>query len=268
MGARSLGIRVHSAAEAYWKDGEDPVEVHDRLARRDVTIADTDPNTPPWAMDQMYQDVVLGRNCCRAFRNWIETEGPYDGYSIHGVEQVLDMEIMPGVVLRGRADLVLQREVDGALFVDDLKTTTRYRAGVRESLERSYQHYVYLALLHSMNPDEIIGGAFYTVLFKLKNPETATTAPLERWLVPATRRAATMRLAQLREIVTEILRLMNRTDTVGAAAAFPTPQDRCRWCDFRQPCQMYDENPLGARAMLDAEFQRGGRHSRYAREDE
>ena len=265
-GARALGSRVHAAVQRFWH-GEDVVAAHEELAKTAVETVEADPSSPPFAVEELYRDIILGRNACRAFREWVEREGPYDGFTVIGVEQVLEAEVGEGVLLRGRADLLLQRDSDGAIFVDDLKTSSRYRAGVREGLERSYQHSVYLMLATAQNPETLIGGAYYTVLYKYRNPAASTGPLVERWMVPASRRTLVVRQAQINFIVNEITRMMAMSDELGSVVAYPTPQDRCRWCDFAKPCELYDDAPLAARAMLDSEYQRGGRHDRYAREE-
>lgn len=264
VGYFALGGRVHRAIEAF-HNGEDAVAFHEHIAMLD--LAELESSSPaPWDLDQMYEDIIVGRNCVLAFLNWVATEAPYEGYVIHDVEKVIEAPILGGaVLLRGKADLVLEREIDGTLFVDDLKTSNRFRAGLRENFERSYQHVVYMSILRLINPERFVGGAWYTVIFKAKNMARMTSPPVERWAVPATTRTAVRKLGQIEAICMEILRM--RRITLGGdfahPAAYPTPQDSCRWCEFRQPCELVEDSPDAAADMLDERFEKGHKHRRY-----
>lgn len=265
-GPLALGSRVHAAIEAFHRTGIDPVVEHQRLALEDEKRL-VEMDAPAWDMDDLYNDMILGRNCIDAYSDWIATEGVYDGFKIQP-EQMLEAPICGGeVLLRGKADLVLEREADGWLFIDDLKTASvKNRSSLPALLEKSYQHHVYMALAHHTNPERVMGGAWYTILYKVKVPERATFPMVERISAHATWRQAGTKLRQIEQICHEILRMMERRDDIGSVLAYPTPQDSCRWCEFRHPCDLLDDNPLGARALLDDEFTRGRRHVRYEKD--
>jgi hypothetical protein len=106
-------------------------------------------------------------------------------------------------------------------------------------------------------------GAMYTVLRKVSDTRRVTTPLVSRFRVPATTRTASYKLQQLEVICFEMLRAMENIDRSGTHHAYPTPSDACRWCDFRQPCDLADESPVASRAMLDRVYIRGGRHGRY-----
>lgn len=262
-GALACGNRVHQAIDAFHKTGEHPSVVHQRLASEDEKIM-IEQGEPSWALDELYTDIVMGRNCCDAFMAWLEEEGPYDGYKIRS-EVMLEAVILDGrAKLMGKADLLLERETDGWLFTDDYKTASPHtRTSLPPTLERSYQHWVYMALSARVHPEQIVGGANYTVIYKTKNPARMTHPMVERFSPPAAHSQAAAKFRQIEQIVSDMLELMERREALGSHVAYPTPHDACRWCEFRHPCLLMDENPLGARAMLDVEFRRGGRHARY-----
>jgi len=120
-----------------------------------------------------------------------------------------------------------------------------------------------MVLVQMLHPEAIIGGAHYTVLYKVKVPARAKHPMVERIRTPATMSQAANKLAQIENIVSDMLDMMEKREALGSNIAYPIPGDSCRWCSFRTPCLIADDNPLGARAMLDNEFQRGGRHARY-----
>jgi PD-(D/E)XK nuclease superfamily len=266
VGPLALGTRVHASIEAMHRDGTDPIDEHQRLALHDERWL-IDSGAPSWDVDQLYEDIIFGRNCIDAYTEWVAAEGPYDGYKIHP-EQMLEGLICGGqVLLKGKADLLLEREDDGWLFIEDLKTASVHsRTSLPALLEKSYQHHVYMVLAHLTHPEQIIGGASYTVLYKVKVPLRATHPMVESIPAHATWRQAATKLRQIEQIAYEIIRMMEHRDDIGSALAYPSPQELCRWCQFRHPCDLLDDNPLGARALLDAEFVRGHRHDRYTKE--
>jgi hypothetical protein len=265
-GPMATGSRVHSAIEQARKTATPIVETHKALAARDeeVLIAT---RAPGWALDDFYENVIMGRNCCIAYERWVETEGPYDGYDVES-EVLLEAPILDGrAILIGKADLLLTRRDDGWIFTDDIKTSsTHVRTTLPVILEKSYQHICYQGLAQRMNPEAHIGEAWYTILFKAKNPARMTHPMVERFRVPGHISALPNRMRQVETIVADMLALMERRESEGAHVAYPTPGDSCRWCPMRLPCGLVDENPLGARALLDVEFVRGGRHARYDNE--
>lgn len=256
-GHLALGTRVHASLEEYYRDGKDPLEVHETLAMEDVAATEV-ADVPPWELDQLYKDIVVGRNCILAHQEWLADEGVDAPYVVETVEQTIEAPILGGAVtLRGKVDVLFRDVETGFLAVNDLKTAGKKT--VREELERSYQHHVYLAVLKLIHPERVVDSALYTVMFK-----GARAASVERYRVPGTTRMAEAKLRQIEAICTEMLRALEQIETEGAANAYPTPQDACRWCEFSKPCEVFDESPLAARAMLDSEYTRGGRHHRYS----
>lgn len=256
-GPLALGIRVHAAIEQYYANALDPVEVFNDLSTKAIDDSTYDVDAPPWELDQLYKDTVVGRRCVQNHQNWLEEEGEDAPYEVAGVEQTVEADIMGGdITLRGKVD-VLFREIDtGFLFVNDLKTAAKKT--VREEFERSYQHNVYMAALRLANPGEFIQGAMYTVMYK-----TARTGSVERFKVPGSTRMADNKLRQIEAICREMLHAIDRIENDGVANAYPTPQDACRWCAFRHPCELLDESSVAAREMLEKDFTRGKRYARY-----
>lgn len=262
-GPLACGNRVHVALSEYHMTGLNPVDAHRKLAEADERTMVAQ-GAPDWALRELYKDITMGRNCCIAFMAWLEVDGPYAGYAIAS-EEAMEMPLLGGrVVLRGKADLVLTREHDGVVFTDDYKTASPHtRTSLPPTLEKSYQHHVYGILSQYAYPARRIGGAFYTILYKSTAPGRMSHPMVERIPVHAHLSSTPIKLRQIEQIVSDMLETMERLETIGPQAAYPSPGDSCRWCAFRQPCLLMDENPLGARAMLDAEFVRGGRHARY-----
>lgn len=265
-GPLALGGRVHASIEAWFKTGESPIDVHQRLGEAAVLEVTAD-GSPGWVLDELYEDIVMGRNCCRAFLDWVSTEGPYDGYSAEP-EVKLEAPILGGrAILIGKVDLKLTRLADGWISTDDVKTAgLQSRTNLAPSLERSYQHAVYQVLMRLCHPSVVIGEAWYTILYKSKNPKRATHPLVERFRVPGLISSLPTKQRQIETIVDEMLRFIGDVET-QPERAYPTPADSCRWCEMRHPCSIIDESPAGAAAMLAEEFEHGARHARYAETD-
>jgi hypothetical protein len=262
VGALALGSRVHAGLEHYYKGLGDPLERHEELFRADLAALEA-ADTPPWDIEQLYKDVIVGRNCVAAHQEWLATEGADAGYTIEGVEQTVTAPILDGrVTIVGKVDVLFRRVDSGFLVVNDLKTDGG-RPGSREQLERSWQHHIYLIALRLSHPDQFIAEAHYTVIRKLARPSRAKGALVERFRVPGTTRMADTKLRQLEVICTEMLRTMESIQAEGMDHAFPSPNHECQWCPYKQPCEVLDESSDAAQAMLDREFVRGGRHGRY-----
>lgn len=264
-GPLALGTRVHASLEEYYRDGADPLVVHDRLAREALADVLDDPHAAPWDEDNLYEDIILGRNCLIAHQEWLADTGADSMFEVAAVEGLIEAPILDGrVILRGKVDVLFKHIETGDLWVMDLKTSGAQVSGIREILERSYQHHVYLTLARLNNPDgPHIAGAMYTVMKKVRNLDRATTPVVERFRAPAVLRTGPIKLRQIERICTEMLMVMESLETEGNSVAYPSPQQACKYCEFKQPCEVADENPLAARSMLDTLFVRGSRHKRY-----
>ena len=78
-GPLALGSRVHAALEQFYRDGVDPVEVHDTLALQAVKDAEASGLS---FFDQLYDDIVVGRNCVKAHQQWLEDTGADSNFEV------------------------------------------------------------------------------------------------------------------------------------------------------------------------------------------
>lgn len=268
-GALALGTRVHASIEAANRGG-DALAEHYRLAREAADKLEplVDAGVRPgWQLDQLWEDIVVGRNCVEAYIEWREATDAYDGLTLESVEKTLEVPILDGrAMLRGKADAIWNRNNGMGLVIEDYKTSGAWWGGQRELLERSYQHHVYIALLSLLEPEVPTVEARYTVIKKVKDRSRATSPMVEHFKVPATIRTGPVKMRQIELIVEEMLRAIEMMETTGSALMYPTPGQQCRWCDYKQPCEVVDESPLAAREMLDRLYVRSGRHARYGTE--
>lgn len=265
-GHLALGTRVHSALEAFYLgETDDPVAWIQAKGESDLEALDENPRSKPWDYDQMFEDIIIGRNCIQAYLDWLELTGADDNYRTEAVEQKVEVPILDGrAILRGKVDL-LHEDISSGLYCSlDWKTTGKWGSGLREQLERSYQHWCYLIGLQYMHPDKIVECAQYTVIKKMKKLPAAVNekSPLvQRFTVPATRRNLKAKTAQIERIATEMIHLRRQTDP---EVFYPSPGMQCSWCDYKSPCEINDESVEASLALLGSgHYVQGTRYARY-----
>lgn len=264
-GALALGTRVHAALEAYYKgETEDPVAWIDQKGKDDLAALDFNPDVKPWDFDQMYEDMIIGRNCVKLYMEWLEETGADDNYRTVAVEERVEVPILDGrAILRGKVDLLKEDTTSGLMCADDFKTTGDWGGDLRGQLERSYQHWCYLIGLQHNYPERNVECSQYTVLRKVKKiPVTPPKVPLiQRFTVPATRRAIGAKKAQIERIALEMVNLKDKTDP---AVFYPSPSRACSWCDYKAPCLIADESAESSLALLaNGQYVSGTRYDRY-----
>lgn len=257
VGPLALGTRVHKALDTYYRDDEDPVYEFDALAETDLqTLEDSD--CPPWDIDALKKDNLIGRNCVEAHQDWLEEEGEDYNFAVFAVEKVVEAPMLDGqVILKGKADVIFKERDTGFLCISDHKTTSAITSSLREELERSWQHYIYLICAAETYPDEIIYRSMYTVMKKFITAPKTNTPVVARWRVPGTSMSISHRKLQLEAILRDML------EAYETGSSYPSPQMGCSWCNYRHPCEVIDERPGTEVHILDREFIKGTKHARY-----
>lgn len=264
-GHLALGTRVHAALEAYYKgDTDDPVAWIDQKGRDDLKALDYNSDAKPWDYDQMYKDMVVGRNCVTAYMDWLKDTNADSNYRVISVEEHVEVPILEGrAILRGKVDLLKEDVTNGLLCTDDFKTFAR-DDNLRDRLERSYQHWCYLIGMQYNYPDRIVECSQYTMIKKVNRlPSTRSDKdPLvRRFTVPATRRSLAAKTAQIERIASEMIHLRGQDDP---AVFYPEPGEQCKWCSYRSPCDLADESVEASIALLSSgKYVQGRRYDRY-----
>lgn len=266
IGALALGSRVHLSLEAYYRSGVDPVVEHQRLA--DAAIARAEDEGRIFDLEKLFEDVIVGRNCLVAYMEWLAKTGADHGYETIGVERHIEAPVLDGrVLLRGKTDTLFRRTSDGALIINDFKTTGRAISQTISELERSYQAYVYDIIMRLLEPDALVYGGMYTVLKKVTRRQRGTPY-VERVMIPGFVRSRAVVQHQIMAILEEMVKTLSRIGSEDSDRIFyMTPGEHCTWCAFKHPCMIANENPEAAEEMLRDQFA-PGRHRRYDAADE
>lgn len=262
-GPLALGSRVHAALEAYYKgETTDPVAWIDTKGKDDLAALEQNNDAKGWDFDQMYEDMIVGRNCMTLYMDWLEETRADDHYEVVSVEEKVEAPLLGGrAILRGKVDLLHRNVTSGLLCSLDFKTTAD-RGSIRGQLERSYQHWCYLVALQHVYPDRIVECAQYNVIRKMKKISTTSKNPaVVRFDVPSTRRSIPTKLAQIERIASEMIYLKDQEDP---AIFYPTPGQHCNWCPYKSPCDIADESYEASVALLGSgKFVQGTRYARY-----
>ncbi len=268
-GHLALGTRVHHAMEAFYLgETDDPVAWINAKGKADLAALDYDNSAKPWDYDQMYEDLIVGRNCVKLYMEWLDETDADAHYRTVSVEEKVEVPILDGrVILRGKVDLLQEDTTSGLMCSNDFKTTSDWGGDLRGQLERSYQHWCYLIALQYCYPDRNVECAQYTVMRKVKKiPSAPPKAPLiQRFKVPSTRRSIGVKTKQIERIALEMINLRDREDS---SVFYPSPGKHCSWCDYKAPCDIADESPEGSLAILSSGvYVSGTRYARYGTED-
>lgn len=258
-GPLALGTRVHAAIEQFHRTGQDPVDAHADLAEAARVEIRRKGDPPTWLSDQLEDDLLVGTNCTMAYRRWVDDTDPYKGWTVAGIEEMVEMPLLGGrVLLRGKIDLALV-DGDGYWMIEDEKTLspTRVDAALNHVL-RSFQHGVYDIALETQRKVTVI-KARYIHMKKVKDL-SRTKEPVIVSDVPVVRRTSALTLQYVERIAQEILDLMDLGDEMGW---YPNPQDSCSWCTYRTPCLLAQDGRGAEEHLLRDKFHHGQRLARY-----
>lgn len=245
-GALALGSRVHAAVEAGYIGMMNGVEVdildvYNILASEVVAELERR-DAPAWEIDQLYDDIIVGRNCVMAYMDWLERTGANHGWLVDGVETFVEAPILGGaVLLRGKIDLRLRREEDDALALIDLKTTGFQLGAIRSELEKSYQLRLYRMIQMLTTPDVPVAGIGYDMIKKVTKKQYGAPS-VERFFVPGILSGYDVFSRNIEGICRDMLMTIARLESEDMQeVCYPAPGDHCKFCAWKTPCLISDE---------------------------
>jgi PD-(D/E)XK nuclease superfamily protein len=240
VGVMQLGRRIHLAFEAQ-SYGMDPVTAL-RLAY------ELDWLDHPEAKEDLEKEYDTADRMIRGYLEWVEETGADAGLTVLESEHDLRVEIEGidehPVILRGRLDQLVERDSDGALFINDFKTVGTLAKADHLILDTQLRFYVLLANLKSKTSGERIDGALYTMLKRSKRTAAAKPPFYNRVEIRYNRddmNSMYLRVVKVvQEIQDAIFQLESGID--HRSVVYATPGDYCAWaCPFLQVCPMMDD---------------------------
>lgn len=273
-GALPFGSRVHLALQLWGESGWHipPVKIWHRLMDREFEIAEE----LGWE-NGLNEESNMGQAMLAGFEEWLEEEGIYAQWTVVGIEKklstILTIELEDGqqidVQLRGKLDLLEQRNSDGALFVDDYKTTSSLTEDSIQTKLAESQLPLYVILARREAPEQWVAGGVLTQLRKVLRGPRSKPPFYHRLEVPFSeaKLAAAERnvRAEVSAMASIIEKVENGADQLDVAPYHPSWA--CKTCPFRLPCgEMQEGNFDGAERMLSDRYTVGNPLQRY--EDE
>jgi hypothetical protein len=271
-GAMPFGSRVHVALElfgkSHWRIA--PALIWKKLMDREFEIAEE--KGWPHNLDK---ESKLGQTMLEGFHDWMEEEGIFANWTVIGIEQklhtVLTVRLDDGqeidVRMQGKLDVRTQRNSDGAVFVDDYKTTASLSEDAIVAKLQESQGPLYTILeRRQAPPDQWSAGFILTMLRKVQRGPRSNPPYYMRIVEPYS--DAKLKAAE-RNIIAEITQIAGVVDKLeqGAPHLDVAPARAgwwCKTCPFRIPCmEMADGNVSGANRLILDNYVSGNPLARY-----
>jgi hypothetical protein len=257
-GALPFGSRIHTALQLFGESGWRvlPTEIWKKLMDREFEIAEES----GWSHD-LDKESAMGLTMLEGFQEWLESEGIFAHWTVIGIETklstILTIELDDGqqvdVMLRGKLDVLTQRNSDGALFVEDYKTTSSLTEDSIQAKLNEAQGPLYVILNRRQNSEQWTAGFILTQLRKVLRGPRSKPPYYDRLVVPysedklrAAERNIVADVSQVSSIIDKLERGANHLDVAPYH-----PSWQCKTCPFKLPCyEMQDGNVSGANKML------------------
>jgi hypothetical protein len=279
-GARAIGIRVHRCLQQYYQQQvtevgvtADPLELHDILVNYDC-------ETFPEQEEDIRKDASLSRIMLEGYFEWLEEEGADEGLLVIGAEQAVEHTLMlpltgTPVKIRGKLDLRVKREHDGATLFLDHKTVQEFTTPTR-TLHLDEQMLTYmlleaLTILADEDPDARSDGGVYNMIRKVKRTATSKPPFYMRFEVRHTReevRSFASRLLGVLQDIEKTRLALDAGDDVNRTC-YPTPTRNCSWdCDFFALCPLMDRPSDKPESFMQIAYVENDPYARYNEESD
>lgn len=274
-GALPFGSRVHLALELWGhsKWTVSPVAVWKKLMDREFEIAEE----LGWP-HELDKESAMGQIMLEGFIDFLESEGIFASWTVISVEKKLHTDITIRlsdgqevvVRMRGKLDLLSQRNTDGALFVEDYKTTASLTEDALQTKLDESQGPLYVILTRREAPEQWVAGFILTMLRKVKRGPSSKPPYYARHVEPY---SESKLLAAEKNIRAEISQVSSVVDLLDSGAnpndvAPYRPSWACKTCPFRLPCrEMQQGNFVGGERMLLDNYAVGNPLQRYEEDD-
>ena len=246
VGVALLGTRVHTALEAHYGYGIDPLlalSASYEAARERSNLAVDQLNA-----EQSYAEIMVS-----GFLQYVASTGFDEEYEPVAVERILSYPLPEPVggeeiTLTAKLDQVVRRVSDGALMVRDFKTVGSLAKADNLRLDEQMRFYDLLLDLSLANTSDRAGGAIYSMLLRSKRTARATPPFYEQVAINYNEEERISMVIRVNGEIQDLMHVKRNLDNGmdHRRIAYPTPTDYCNWgCPFKQVCPMFDD---GSRA--------------------
>lgn len=265
-----LGTRVHNAFEAHYGMGMPLVETYNDIALEELRALQR--SGVVFDESAWRKEAELGQIMLQGFEEWARETG-FDGeFIVKGTEQKIthrvDVNGTP-VSLRGKVDLRVKMLRTGQNMILDWKTTSNFTKLI-DTAHMSEQLKMYMMLERLNYKDqgvedtEFLQGGMLVMLLKSRRSVTAKPPFFDTIEVHHSKAAMNsfyrQTIGTLSDYVRTVRHLEDGVD--HRVAAYPTPGEQCRYCPFKDVCNMLDDSTRVDDMLHDLYYQ-GDPHERY-----
>lgn len=243
-----LGTRVHTAMEAYYGYGIEPVSA---LA----CVYDSERTRRPESASELVAEQDWATIMVAGYLEWAAENGVDEEYDVIETERTLDVPILltngEMAIVSGKLDQIVKRTMDGAHLLRDWKTTgTLHKA---DMLLIDEQMRIYAALLTVSLEGLRVDGALYAMLLRSKRTARSSGPYYEQVHISYNGAEHMSMLTRIRGTLDDMERVTRQLNA-GAdhrLVAYPNPVvDRCAWdCSFKNVCPLFDDGSRAEDAM-------------------
>lgn len=201
-------------------------------------------------------------NMLRAYHNWIEEEGRDHNLLFSSIEQVGQIELMPGVNLRGKIDVIAEDlDLETFLLVDH-KSCRDF--GIVSTLPLNQQMRTYALICREDPTIPTVTHAFYNMARKV-DPDHARAQPpfFMRERIYLTDDLIDNHRAELCITAKEIRNTREALDETPEPVIPMTVSPACSWCSYSSPCSQQGDPHADFRWNLELNFIERDPNARY-----
>lgn len=273
VGARELGTRIHIALDSMYGHGLEPLTVLNDLYEEDAKELEDGSEK----LIALRKEQDLGKAMLEGYVQWVQETGVDEGIELVATETAIEVPSgVDGVLLRGKLDQRVVRNVDGARLFLDHKTVANLTDPPRFlPLDEQMKFYHLLERLDSIyktsnEPAWRTDGGLYNMLRKVKRTATAKPPFYDRVEVRHNDQTLRTMWARVHSVIKEILDARNALDAGGDHhyITYPRPSRDCSWsCDFFAVCPMFDDGS-NIEGLLEEYYAHVDPYERYQAQDE
>jgi len=266
-GPLAFGTRMHQCMEELYKYGTDPLETHDKLLKEAYVLS----AMMGYEEKDLNSDAELGRIMLEGYMEWLEETGADSDLIVTDSEKKLTMLLLDGKVeVRGKLDLRVRRKTDNARRILDFKTLAQFSTYTSTAhIAEQLKLYILLERMNKDNGDDIIDGAIYRLMRKVKRSASAKPPFYQDFEVRHNKKTIDSFWYSLHGTLGEMLKTREYLDA-GAdprQVCPPTPTRDCTWkCPFFAACPMVDDGSA-VQDFLNDKFEQHDPYERYEEED-
>jgi RecB family exonuclease len=267
-GALALGSRVHEALDRHYSTGQDLLEAHAELVKKDMDLLIAEYRDTY----DLEAEADLGRIMLEGYLEWMADEGIDADLEMISTEEIIQMPLFDGeVVLQGKLDMRVRRKSDGVRMFRDFKTVGGSFSDFANQAQMNEQILTYMLLesAQNKNPEERSEGGIFTMLKKVKR--TANARPPFYEQIEVRHNNFTMRSfwQRIHGTITDLMSVKKNLDA-GADpnfVAYPSPGKDCKWkCQFYTVCPLIDDGSA-AEAAISEMYESADPYGYYKSED-